>query len=530
MGSLIFKSMSGDIQATVRYVVCSAAGPGPARLLGAIVTVLAASFAGCGVGPASIPDEVASSAFDPIESPALLGAPLTPPPTIRFLDADGVPLSGDLGGPVSLSARVDGADGRHFLVGDTSASVTGGVARFGNVMPGIAWRSWRLVALTVGLDSVTSPPFAVVAEFESVIPGGRVGCGLLSTGRAACWGSNTELQLGNALDRSSVPALANGGRTMAQIAIGGFTTCGVDEAGAGFCWGSNGFGKLGGGSQSPSQAPLTPIVGPGAWASIHPSGAHACGLATDGEAWCWGAGNLVGDGIGDRLAITTPSAVVGSHTFLTLSASPGREGVGGHTCGIATDGATYCWGSGEWGQLGNGSAVTSATPVAVVGGHEFVTISAGNAHTCGLLADGTAYCWGANSTGALGLGSTTGENACNLITPCPEPRPVEGDLRFIAISAGDAHTCGIAMDRSAYCWGRNVGNIGDGTTEDRTAPTPVVGGRSFLTLTAGIGRTCGLASDGLAYCWGDNGTHASLGVGGDPDQVFTRPTVVRGQG
>jgi alpha-tubulin suppressor-like RCC1 family protein len=36
------------------------------------------------------------------------------------------------------------------------------------------------------------------------------------------------------------------------------------------------------------------------------------------------------------------------------------------------------------------------------------------------------------------------------------------------------HTCAILDDRRLYCWGRNdFGQLGDGTTDDRTAPTRI---------------------------------------------------------
>jgi alpha-tubulin suppressor-like RCC1 family protein len=95
-----------------------------------------------------------------------------------------------------------------------------------------------------------------------------------------------------------------------------------------------------------------------------------------------------------------------------------------------------------------------------------VVLAAGGAHTCALTAGGDAWCWGSDSNGQLGRGSIGGSSST--------PAPVSGGLKFIALSAGGAHTCGVTLDGSIYCWGANAsGQLGDGSTTDRGAPVRV---------------------------------------------------------
>ena len=50
---------------------------------------------------------------------------------------------------------------------------------------------------------------------------------------------------------------------------------------------------------------------------------------------------------------------------------------------------------------------SSATPVTVSGITNAVGVYTGFLHTCAVLADGTARCWGGNGFGQLGDGTTT---------------------------------------------------------------------------------------------------------------------------
>src|SRR3989454_7841669 len=178
-----------------------------------------------------------------------------------------------------------------------------------------------------------------------------------------------------------------------------------------------------------------------------------------------------------------------------------------HTCGVTTVGAAFCWGANGSGQLGDGTTTgpetsaggppCSTTPAAVVGGLNFAAVSAGGAHTCGVTAAGAAYCWGSNNSGQLGDGTTTNRS---------RPMIVAGGVTFAAVRAGATHTCGVTAAGAAYCWGANgVGQLGDGATTDRTRPTLVTGGENFDSVSVGVGHTCGLTATGAAYCWGPNG-------------------------
>jgi hypothetical protein len=131
----------------------------------------------------------------------------------------------------------------------------------------------------------------------------------------------------------------------------------------------------------------------------------------------------------------------------------------------------------------------------------FSAVSAGGAHTCALARDHSAYCWGANAKGQVGAGTTIDYSS-----------PVIVASGITSVSAGGNHSCAIASAR-LYCWGLNGdGQLGDGTKITRLNPTPttwVLG--AVNRVTAGGAHTCGV-SDQDAWDYGTTSDYGTRSV------------------
>lgn len=303
--------------------------------------------------------------------------------------------------------------------------------------------------------------------------------------------------------------------TFMKVDAGRAHTCAITLDGFAYCWGSNYLGQLGDGTtderQSPRLVKTANGFSQGQVTDISAGLTHTCAATADGLAFCWGyngAGRL-GNESSDVLT-TVPVRVGGLAPKSVSSVVAG----GKHSCVLDLSGTALCWGANEWGQLGDGTVARSraaAQPVRL--GGRVVALSAGTLHTCAVTAERELFCFGANLAGQLGDGTAESAAAPRRVLLGAGLTPGE----VAVVSAGDMHTCAATLRGSVYCWGSNnwaqLGYVG---TDNQRVPARVLmpprADWQVRSLAAGARHTCALASDGAAYCWGDN-TQGQLGAG-----------------
>jgi hypothetical protein len=366
-----------------------------------------------------------------------------------------------------------------------------------------------LVATAPGIAPTTfaaTTALPVIAIDASVWGGGQAHtCAVTNDNRGYCWGANWAGQLGDGTTNASlVPQAVVGGLAFQTIAVGSSHTCALTTAGDVYCWGANVYGERGDGtppSGNPSNIAVAPVrvVGGLTWTAVTTDLEYTCGLATTGQAYCWGRWR---QGAGGN---STPLPVDTNLTFTTLHAGQG------HACGLTAAGEAYCWGNDYYGQIGDSGGPSSpfanaATRVRT--SLTFTAIAPSEDHTCAIATTGTGYCWGKNDIGQLGDSTLTNNLA---------PSRVAGGFTWTRLAGGAQHTCGISgANAQAYCWGRGYeGQNGNGTFGPfgvANWPRYVERLHRYQSLAAGFSHTCGVREDGAALCWGDNAA-GQLGTG-----------------
>ena len=324
--------------------------------------------------------------------------------------------------------------------------------------------------------------------------------------------------------------------------------CGIDHEERLLCWGRALAGE---------KDILEPkVIGKARWSQVGVGLNHVCALNKDDEfIYCMGEGysGQLGDGgpVGEPSRLTTMTPVVGGKKFIHLSVGDD------HTCAIGETENAFCWGSNEFGQLGNGDNVSSSTPLKVFSDVDsWKTISAGTQHTCGTKNGIEAWCWGNN-----GHQQVNSSPEKSVLTPSK----VAGSWR--GVTAGDGYTLAVDGTGKGFGWGLNEmidvdfaygGMLGDNSSSmcfdprteelcpeaDNVAAesknpgaadalvdlivqrteniVPIAGNRLWQSISAGGRVPCGIElGTGQMFCWGY--TLGEAYVAGSPQSLDPIP-------
>jgi alpha-tubulin suppressor-like RCC1 family protein len=365
-------------------------------------------------------------------------------------------------------------------------------------------------------------------------------------GTVSAWGNNPEGRLGNGSTADNpTPAVIQGLSNVVTIAASG-SPLALLANGTVYAWGPNGNGQLGDGTTTDR---LVPGIVPGLnnVIAVASTGGESVALKSDGTLWNWGfdAGQLGRNATGGQ---STPGQLPGVAGVVSIAAN------GQHAFFITSDGSLWGYGDNQSGDLGIGDPTVSQvyTPTRIALPGQATQIMAANEHTLAVTANGAVYAWGSNNTGQLGDGTLI-DRASPVAVLGPG---AAGTLNMNLASAANANLPPIAsasvsplsgvaplqitLDASyssdsdgsivSYAWSASTGETASGRVAQMTLSTPgavvitlVVTDNqgasgvnfSYVTLTsnatvkvtpqlvAGNSYSLALRGDGTIYGWGD---------------------------
>ena len=364
---------------------------------------------------------------------------------------------------------------------------------------------------TAPTTTSTTIPQPLVDNIAVVTQNSRT-CSLHSDGTVSCWGGYPFDQDGNRIrfDHDIPNRIVNITNAI-SITSSRIHACVIHADQTVSCWGHNSNGQLGDGTTDNSSS-KKPVKAQNISDAIDISAGygHSCVLHVGGAVSCWGSNEFGQLGNGETADSYVPAQVGGIVDAAAVAA--GED----HSCALHAGGAVSCWGSNEFGQLGNGTADDSATPVRVQGITDAVTIAAGYRYSCTIHTDGEVSCWGSNRFGTLGHGETIDHYDFSA-----NPARVPGVSQTVSLHTDNQYLCALRADNTAMCWGYDKYGIfsdTDGSGADITAPTELYHSRYITSMSAGGGYICVIHTDTTVYCWGYDRIHM-IGENWEEEQV-----------
>ena len=218
----------------------------------------------------------------------------------------------------------------------------------------------------------------------------------------------------------------------------------------------------------------------------------------------WGDNSYGQLGDGTRSSRATPVRVASDAVALAAGQS--------HSLFITSDGTLWSMGFNFYGQLGLGNSGDRSTPTQVTSG--VLAAAVGASHSLFVKTDFTLWAMGFNSVGQLGDGTNSGRSS-----------PVQVATGVSAVAAGSNHSLFIKIDGTLWAMGDNsAGQLGDGSRTNRKVPVQIATG--VAAAAAGASHSLFVKTDGTLWAMGDN-TYGQLGTG-TPSGMTTPVQVATG--
>jgi alpha-tubulin suppressor-like RCC1 family protein len=318
--------------------------------------------------------------------------------------------------------------------------------------------------------------------------------GQLTTAGLWAWGRGAEGELGDnaATNRSSPVQTASKGYDWTDVSSGATDHAVAIRDGQLWAWGVNRQGKLGDNTTATKSSPVQTVAGGTNWKQADAGYDHSAGVKTDGTLWTWGANDFGQLGTNNITHRSSPVQTVAAGTTWK-QVSTGAF----HSAAIKNDGTLWNWGWNNKGQLADGTTSNRSSPVqTAAGGTNWRLVSCGIYHAAAIKNDGSLWTWGNNDFGQIGDGTTTDRSS--------PVQTIAGGSNWKLVACGDYFTVAIKEDGTLWSWGVNThGQIGSNNTTSYSSPVQTVaGGTDWKLVDAGSYHTTAIKTNGSMWAWG----------------------------
>jgi len=261
-----------------------------------------------------------------------------------------------------------------------------------------------------GSDAQSNSPI-LVKDLDSIaqISANRLStCAVTTSKSVYCWGDNFAGMLGTGDTKGSlVPVNVKGISGIKSVSAALNHACALSDASALYCWGDNANGQFGIQGVTSSYTP-TLVSNLPKLKKVSLGAGHTCAITDLDKAMCWGYGEKGQVGHSENSGNLTPNLVADLGSVKDIQAARF------HTCALSDKNEVFCWGAGEQGQLGNGKTADLNRPAKVINltnTRILGTLSTYSSHTCVIDQSGSYSCWGSGDAGQLGNGSRSSLSA-----------------------------------------------------------------------------------------------------------------------
>ncbi|WP_395044376.1 T9SS type A sorting domain-containing protein, partial [Flavobacterium sp.] len=222
---------------------------------------------------------------------------------------------------------------------------------------------------------------------------------------------------------------------------------------------------------------------------------HCNAVKNDGTLWAWGF-NDSGQ-VGDFQCNLVGANCIGQFQIGTETIWEDVTTGSKRSFAKKSNGTLWAWGNNQNGALGiSSSATTINTPTQIGTENNWSTIKSFAGSTFAIKQNGTLWAWGANGSGQLGDGTTT-----NRTTPIQ----VSLSSNWSKITVGTNHALALKSDGTLWSWGYNYyGALGNGSNVNIIVPTQVGSDNNWVEISAGGNFSMSIKNDGTLWSWGKN--------------------------